>query len=1565
MAFGNSISPTIFPIRASGTRATAYNDPSLSSYWYLWSAAGGAKGVNAVSVWDDYRGTGVVVGVIDDGIDYTHPELAANYAYLLDYDARDSDFDAYPGDPTDGHGTTVAGVIAAALNNAAGGAGVAPGATVTGYRIGFGSNGNEAQVLEAFERLSSVDVANNSWGYDGFLGDSFLDPEFAAIGAALQNALVAGRAGLGTVVVFSAGNGRTTGQDVNYHGFQNSRGVIAVAATDSTGSVTGFSTPGAALLVAAPGQGIPTTDRVGAPGYSSGDYATMSGTSFSSPIVSGVVALMLDANPALGWRDVQEILAATAVRTGSSSGWSFNGADNWNGGAMHVSHDYGFGLVDALAAARVAESWRGVSTSANEQEVGGVASPTLAIPDVGSVSSTISLAGGLRIDHVEIDVALLHTNIGQLEITLTAPDGTQSRLLHNPPTSQGNIYFTFSTTRDWGELSDGEWTLTVSDTQAGASGTLSAWAVTAYGDPVGDDAYVYTDEFSALAPGEPTRLLVTDLGGTDTINAAAIITDTLLDLRPGQVSSIDGQAVTISIGTVIENADTGDGNDSVIGNDAPNNLRAWRGNDLLDGGAGADTLDGGTGDDTYIVDSAGDLVVEAGDSGSDSVRTTLANYLLGANLENLAYTGTGKFAAVGNSAANSIAGAAGDDILNGGPGADTMIGGDGSDTYYVDNVGDVVSETNPLAAGGADLVNSEIDYTLGDNVETLRLIATGAINGTGNTLNNVLFAGAGNNILDGALGTDTVSYTYAASGVSVSLATSASQATGGSGSDTLLNIESLIGSNHNDVLTGNAGNNVLTGGLGADSLSGGDGADVLNGGAGADTMIGGDGTDTYYVDNVGDVVSETNPLAAGGADLVNSDIDYTLGDNVETLRLTATGAVNGTGNAVNNVLFAGAGNNILDGAAGTDTVSYVYAASGVSVSLATSASQATGGSGSDTLLNIESLIGSNYNDVLTGNAGNNVLTGGLGADSLSGGDGADTLNGGTGADTMIGGDGTDTYYVDNVGDVVSETNPLAAGGADLVNAEIDYTLGDNVETLRLTATGAVNGTGNALSNVLFAGAGNNILDGGLGTDTVSYVYAASGVSVSLTTNASQVTGGSGSDKLLNIESLIGSNYNDVLTGNAGNNVLTGGLGADSLSGGVGDDVLNGGLGADTMIGGDGTDTYYVDSALDVVSESNPASSGGRDIVYTEIDYTLGDNVESLRILAPGAINGTGNALNNSLYAGAGNNILDGGDGRDIASYLYASAGVTVSLATGAGQDTGSSGTDTLRNIEYLAGSAFDDLLTGNDGNNDLTGGMGADTLDGGAGADTLNGSVGADMMIGGDGNDIYYVDNVGDVVSETSSATTGGSDTVYSSISFTLGANIENLRLLGTDASDGTGNALNNGLYAGAGNNVLDGGDGIDTVSYLYATAGVSVSLAIATGQTTGGSGTDILRNVENLAGSAFDDLLRGNSGNNELKGGSGNDTLDGAGGSDKFVFGSDFGIDRINDFTPGLDSIRLSIALGVTDFSGLDTNANGFLDNGDAGVQIVGADTLIDFSGNQLQIIGQSQLNSSDFFFA
>ncbi len=253
----------------------------------------------------------------------------------------------------------------------------------------------------------------------------------------------------------------------------------------------------------------------------------------------------------------------------------------------------------------------------------------------------------------------------------------------------------------------------------------------------------------------------------------------------------------------------------------------------------------------------------------------------------------------------------------------------------------------------------------------------------------------------------------------------------------------------NDSLTGSTANNKLEG-LG--------GNDTLNGGAGADTMIGGDGTDTYAVDNAGDFDQrKQRRFATGGNDIVYIPRAYTLTANVERLRLMLSGASNGTGNALDNILYAGDGNNVLDGAAGTDTVSYVFASAGVTVSLASAGAQATGGSGTDTLISIENLIGSGFNDSLTGNTANNVLDGGAGSDFL---------NGATGADTMLGGDGTDSYAVDHAGDLVSESNSsLATGGNDIVYSYLAaYTLTANVERLRLMLAGASNGTGNALDN---------------------------------------------------------------------------------------------------------------------------------------------------------------------------------------------------------------------------------------------------------------------------------------------------------------------------------------------------------------------------------------------------------------------------------------------------------------------------------------------------------------------
>ncbi|SIS18500.1 Ca2+-binding protein, RTX toxin-related [Aquipseudomonas alcaligenes] len=657
-----------------------------------------------------------------------------------------------------------------------------------------------------------------------------------------------------------------------------------------------------------------------------------------------------------------------------------------------------------------------------------------------------------------------------------------------------------------------------------------------------------------------------DAGGTDTIDGSNQTLAVNINLNAGSFSSIGkafwngstyiNNCLAIAYGAKIENAIGSKYNDRLTGNEWSN---------VLNGGAGADRMSGGDGNDTYHVDNAGDVVSEINadiaTGGNDTVYSALASYTLGANLENLRISATGNANGNGNALNNALYGGTGNNILDGKAGADSMFGGNGSDTYYVDDAGDLVSETNTDAAtGGSDTVVSSLaSYSLGNNVENLVLLSSGAANGTGNALNNIIYAGAGNNIVDGAGGSDTLSYLYASQGITVSLAIATAQVTGGSGEDTLLNIEHLTGSNYDDKLTGNGAANKLVGNAGKD---------VLNGGAGADNMIGGDGNDIYYVDNSGDVVSESNAsTSTGGVDTVYSYVSsYTLGSNLENLRINASGTANATGNSLNNVIYAGAGNNVLNGGSGADTLSYLYANQGVSVSLAVTTAQATGGSGNDTVVNFEHLSGSKYDDKLTGNSAANKLVGDAGKD---------ILNGGAGADTMIGGDGNDIYYIDNSGDVVSETTADASiGGVDTVYSYLaSHTLGANVENLRIMASGVANGTGNALDNIIYAGAGDNVMNGGSGIDTLSYLYASKGITLNLGITTAQNTGGSGKDSVQNFERLHGSNYNDRLTGNSGDNVLYGNGGNDVLDGGAGNDTLVGGSGSDQLTGGAGADRF--------------------------------------------------------------------------------------------------------------------------------------------------------------------------------------------------------------------------------------------------------------------------------------------------------------------------------------------------------------------------------------------------------
>ena len=399
------------------------DDPGFANQWHLDNVIFSGIDLNVTGVWDDYQGRGVVVGIVDTGIDYRHADLSANYRGDLDYDARDRDFDSFASAFDDDHGTAVAGVIAAALG-AGDAVGVAPGAGITGFRIGFGASGSMAQIDAQMFNMATVDVANNSWGFGGFFVDDFADAAFAAAGAGIRHAAETGRGGLGTVITFAAGNSRLSGDDVNYHSFQNSRFTIAVAAIEQDGGIAYFSTPGAAVLVSAPGAGIFTTDVRGAGGFAGGDYVSLSGTSFAAPGVAGVIALMLEANPGLGYRDVQEILAYSAVNpTASDAGWQTNGAADWNGGGLTFSHDYGFGLADAHAAVRLAETWTARSTEANV--VVGVHDNLMAAPrviaDNSTVTVTADVTAAMEIDRVEVHLTIDHSYIGDLTVTLTSP----------------------------------------------------------------------------------------------------------------------------------------------------------------------------------------------------------------------------------------------------------------------------------------------------------------------------------------------------------------------------------------------------------------------------------------------------------------------------------------------------------------------------------------------------------------------------------------------------------------------------------------------------------------------------------------------------------------------------------------------------------------------------------------------------------------------------------------------------------------------------------------------------------------------------------------------------------------------------------------------------------------------------------------------------------------------------------------------------------------------------------------------------------------------------------------
>ena len=568
-------------------------------------------------------------------------------------------------------------------------------------------------------------------------------------------------------------------------------------------------------------------------------------------------------------------------------------------------------------------------------------------------------------------------------------------------------------------------------------------------------------------------------------------------------------------------------NDNLVGTIYQDVIYGGAGNDSLNGLAANDYLAGGLGNDIYTVDSVGDVVVENTNEGTDTVISSIT-YTLGNNLENLTLSGTANINGTGNTLVNVIIGNSGNNILDGGTGADNLSGGLGDDTYVVDNIGDTVTEN---ANEGTDTVISSITYTLGNNLENLTLSGTANINGTGNTLSN--------------------------------------------------------------IITGNTGNNTLS-----------------DGGGGIDTLIGGLGNDTYVVTNSLDVITEN---AGEGTDLVRSSVNFVLAANVDNLTLTGTANINGTGNTDANIITGNNGNNVLDdgGVGGSDTLS--------------------GGSGADTYIvnNIGDLVVENSDDpsidlvqasvnfTLTPDTENLTLTGtaninGTGntlANVIIGNSGDNILNDGGvgGIDTLTGGAGNDTYIVNNIGDRITE---LANGGTDTVQTSLTYTLGANLENLTLTGIANVNGTGNTLANVITGNTGNNILnDGGVGgSDTL---VGGAGNDTYIVNNSSDVITeavNAGTDVVQSsVSYVLAPNIENItLTGTANTNA-TGNILNNTITGNTGSNILNGGAGADTLNsgGGRGIDTYQYSQVSDSIWGTNV-----NHLYDTITGYKVGDRIDA-------------------------------------------------------------------------------------------------------------------------------------------------------------------------------------------------------------------------------------------------------------------------------------------------------------------------------------------------------------------
>lgn len=460
---------TIYPdLGKTAQRRLIPNDPRFGEQYQLHNIHPTLIDLDISGVWDTYRGAGSIIGIVDNGINYAHNDLNIRTDIDVNYNG---------GDPNNGsssgftHGTGVAGIAAARGNNGIGVAGVAFEAQVVSLKLTAGIQTDSSEASSFTHQSNVIPVKNYSWGPtdDGFT----LEGPGPLGKAALAQSTLSGRNGLGSIHVWAAGNGGLN-DDINKDGYASSIYTIALGALNVDGSHASFSEPGTSLVCTVPvANGILSTN--GTNGY----YVT-GGTSAAAPVGAGVIALMLQANPQLSWRDVQDILIRSSVKIqAGNAGWITNAA------GLHFNRLFGAGKVDAQAAINL-------SLNPSRQSLGAHTSIKRTKSNLNQVlfdgspsgnSFTFNVsANNFKTEHVTLKTNISHSNRGDIEISIISPSGTKSTLInkHND-TNDHYSQWEFMSVFYWGENPNGTWNVIIRDTTGGHVGVVQDLELSVYG----------------------------------------------------------------------------------------------------------------------------------------------------------------------------------------------------------------------------------------------------------------------------------------------------------------------------------------------------------------------------------------------------------------------------------------------------------------------------------------------------------------------------------------------------------------------------------------------------------------------------------------------------------------------------------------------------------------------------------------------------------------------------------------------------------------------------------------------------------------------------------------------------------------------------------------------------------------------------------------------------------------------------------------------------------------------------------------------------------------------------